>query len=189
MQCAAEGDVIIPGGTGNKFGPLCHVVHRHDDITGITVIGLGNFEHQEHLGPGFQVEILLILFGIIIQNRVPPLGKPGFDLFRCRSALFHVISHINVEKVVFQRHVVHPGERQLDFQRIRNMVIFQNEPVVRFLKILFLTEQIVTQILTVHPEIHELGIQSDTHVVCKIEGNLIADQCVIEVVGKQGPFL
>ena len=145
MQGAAEGNVVIPCRTGAKHIIIIEIVDIHDDIAGIAVIGLGYFKHQEHLRPGLQIEILLILFGIIVQNGVPSLREPVFDpiqvysVFRCS-----IPDIINIDHIVFQRHVMHLGKFKLFFRGIGNMIVLYDKTIIVVLVVLFGTQKIIT---------------------------------------------
>ena len=87
-------NVIIPGGTCNELIRSSQAVPVHQKASGETVVGLGDLIHQEHLGPGIHVKIILVVFGVIILQRGPSFQKISFDCRRIHSLFFGILADV-----------------------------------------------------------------------------------------------
>ena len=111
VEGPSERDVVVPCGPGDELVFLRHAVPVHKNVAGVTVIGLGDLEHEVHLGPGLDVEILLICLGVVIQDRLPGFGEPLLDALRVDTVRLRVVADVvNDEIVVLPGHGVHLRE-------------------------------------------------------------------------------
>ena len=85
MQRAAERDVIVPGGAGDELGVgVLRIVAVHQQAAGEAVIGLGDLIHEEHLRPGIEVEVVLVVLALKVLERIPRLGEIRLDILGCQ---------------------------------------------------------------------------------------------------------
>ena len=168
----------------------------HEKASGKAVIGLGNLVHEEHLCPGIHIKIILVAFGIKILQCSPGFQEIVFD-GRCIHALFFCV----LADVLYRHPVIvttvagdladfeHSGDWELLFSFFKIVVVFQCVSAVRRIVVILGSDQIVSKILSVHPEIGKSGLHPDSNVFRQIHGDLVAHQRVIQEVCNKRPFL
>ena len=163
----------------------------HEDVAGVAVIGLGDLEHEVHLGPGLDVEILLICLGVVIQDRLPGFGKPLFDALRVDTVRLRVIADvIDNQVVVLSGHGVHLREFEEFLALIirQLVVVFEHKPVVITVGVFLRGQQVAAEVSAVHPEVDELRFEADAHIVREVLRDLVTHEGVVVVVREQRPL-
>ena len=195
VQRASEGYVIVPGGAGDELVILRQSVPVHEQASGVAVVGLGDLVHEEHLGPGVQIEILLILFGIEVFHCCPGFEEMILDIGAVHTVILGFATdvldgHTVVVAVVLdlRADLVHAGDLELVIFRFQIVVVLQCVAFLCRVVVILRGHEVVAQIFPVHPDVHVAGRQTDAQLVRQIHGHLVAHQGGIEVVGHDGPF-
>ena len=161
----------------------------HQEVARVAVVGLGDFDHEEHFRPRIDVEIVLVILGGIIRQGGERLVEVSLDIRLIHALLRSVIADVlDVDAVVLQEHVMHTRDLEL-IRLLRDVVVVQHEAAVGRVVVLLRREQIVAEILAVHPHVHKARLQTDAHLIGQIHGDLVAQQGVVEIIRQQRPFL
>ena len=188
-------NVIIPGGTCNELIRSSQAVPVHQKASGETVVGLGDLIHQEHLGPGIHIKIILVVFGIEVLQCIPRFQKISFNCCSIHALRFGFLADILYGHPVVVAAVAgnlsyfkHAGDRKLLLPFFQIIVVFQRITAVRGVIVIFRGDEIISEILSIHPEIGKSRLHSDPEFICQIHGDLVAHQRVVQEVRNEGPL-